>query len=298
MTTTVVRNSIVGDDWIRQVQANVPIQKIVKPDANGVMQWTGDFLSGPVRLSWVNLFTAKASKDSAGNIRVGSEKFSTAMLFPPPLPGQTKEQQFALLYEEYYRVAAKDFASHWDAGSQQYYGLHSPFHDQGEKFKYEGYTPGCIYVTMGSKFKPPVVRPIPGDPNNFNPVVNEAEVYPGVWAIVAFNCYAGGKGQPVKGPMFGIQSVIIIGDDTNISGGGAGADPKKQFAGLALPTAIQRPNLANIPGVGGGLPGMPSVAPPPSIPGYPSAAPAMPVVPSYAPAPPPPSADDDYSFMQ
>lgn len=301
MTTTIMRNSIVGDDWIRQTQAAIPIQKVMKPDSNGVMQWTGDFLSGPVRLSWVNLFTPKASKNTDGSIRAGSEKFSTTALFPPPPAGWTKEQQMALLHEEWYRVAAKDFASHWDAATQQYYGLHSPFHDQAEKFKYEGYTPGCVSITFGSKFKPPVVKPIPGDPNNFNPVVNEAEVYPGVWGIIAFNCYAGGKNQPIKGPMFGIQSVIIIGDDSNIGGGGA-ADPKTQFGAIAasIPQSIVRPNLAAIPGVGGGLPGVPSVRPPMSMPGAPSPIPAMPMAPTYTPVPPPPSVadDDDWSFMR
>lgn len=298
MTSTIMRNSIVGDDWIRQTQAAVPIQKIMKADANGVMQWTGDLLSGPVRLSWVHLFQPAPPMKNQPVDPNRPGKYSTVLLFPPAPNGQTVQQQMALLYEEYYRVAAKDFADHWNG--QQYVGIHSPFHDQGEKFKYEGYTPGSIYITMNSKFKPSIVKPIPGDPNNFNPIVNEGEVYPGVWAIVAFNCYAGGKGQPVKGPMFGVQSVIVIGDDTNLGGGGA-ADPKTQFGGIAsaIPASIVRPNLAALPGVGGGLPGIPSMMPPPAMPGFPSAAPSMPMQPTYSPAPPPPTVDDDdYSFMR
>lgn len=304
MTTTIMRNSIVGDDWIRQTQAAIPIQKIMKEEVvNGVktgnMVWTGDMLSGPVRLSWVHLFEPAPPMKNQPIDPNRPGKYSTVVLFPPPPVGWTVQQQMALPYEEYYRVASKDFAEYWNPAMQQYVGIHSPFHDQGEKFKYDGYTAGSVYITMNSKFKPPVVTPIPGDPNNFNPVIDPKKVYAGVWAIIAFNCYAGGKGQPVKGPMFGVQSVILIGDDTNLGIGGA-ADPKAAFSGIAsaIPASIVRPNLAAIPGVGG-LPGMPGTPPPMSLPGFPSAAPAMPMQPTYQPAPPPPTPDaEDWSFMK
>lgn len=293
-----MKSSIVGDDWIRQTQMAVPIQKVMKPDAAGVPQWTGDLLSGPVRLSFVNLMSPAPPMKGQVKAPGTPDTYNSVLLFPPPLPGQNVQQQMALLYEEYYRVAAKDFADHWNG--QQYVGLHSPFHDQGEKFKYDGYTTGSIYITMGSRFKPNIVTPIPGDPDHFNPVTDVSKVYPGVWAVVAFNCYAGGKGRPVKGPMFGIQTVMLIADDSNL-GGGSAADPKASFGGVvgAIPTAITRPNLSALPG-GGGMPPAPGQMPPPAMPGYPTTTPSMPVQPSYSPAPPPPSppGGDDWDFMK
>lgn len=296
MTTTIVRNSIVGDDWIRQMQQLVPPQKVYKKDAQGQMVWTGDILSGPVRLSWVNLFKAKKGMESDPN---SAEKFSVVLLFPPPLPGQDVNMQMALFYEEYYRICAEKFANHWNG--QQYVGLHSPFHDQGEKFKYDGYTAGCISLGVSSQFKPPVVKPIPGDPNNFNPVLTEAEAHPGVWAIVAMNAYGYGmnaKGPNKKGPGFGIQSVIIIGDDTNI-GGGKQADPQQAFGAIAgnLPAPIVRPNFGALPG-GSPIPqtgAAPMAPPPPVFNGIPQQQPGTPttITTTYRPVPPPMSAPDD-----
>lgn len=294
MTTTIMRNSIVGDDWIRAMQMAVPPQKVIKDG-----KWTGDILSGPVRLSFPVLFTLPQATAQRAN-----PKFGASLIFPPPLPGQSAAQQFALFYEEYYRIAAEKFAAHWDAGSQQYFGLHSPFHDQGEKaIKYAGYTPGLTYFGVNSKFKPPVVSPIPGDPNHFNPVVDETKVYPGVWAICTLNAYDYGLNppQPKKGPGFGLQSVLIIADDTNIGAGGA-ADPNKTFGGLALPPApITRPNIGALPGGAPGAPGAPPSMPPQSMPGAPSSAPAIPrtIETTYRVAPPPPSApdDDDLAFL-
>lgn len=293
--TKIVRNSIVGDDWIRQMQQLVPPQKVYKTDAAGQQVWTGDILSGPVRLCWPTLFELPAP--TATNL---NPKFGVDMLFPPPLPGQDVATQMALFYEEYWRICAQSFQSHWNG--QSYVGLHSPFHDQGEKFKYDGYTTGCVYFRASSKFKPSVVKPIPGDPNNFNPVVNPAEVYAGVWAIVSMNCYAYGiqPPQPKKGPGFGVQSIIIIGDDTNI-GGGKAADPKTAFGAIAgsLPALIQRPNFDALPRPGG-APQMhaPLTMAPPAMPGAHTPTPSIPqtITTTYraAPVPPaPPGSDDD-----
>ena len=303
MTTTIVKNSIVGDDWIRQAQMAAPPQKVMKADANGVPQWTGDILTGPVRLSFPNLFTLPAQRPGNNS----APKFGASLLLPPPLPGQDLATQMALFYEEYYRIAAASFASFWNPDMGQYVGIESPFHDQGMKFKYDGYTSGCMYFNATSKFKPNVVRPIPGDPNNFNPVVDEKEGHPGVWAICAINCYAYGVNppQPKKGPGFGLQAVILIGDDTNI-GAAKGADAKTNFGQIAaaLPAGpIQRPNLSGLP-LGQSMPGgvPPGVgAPPPVMPGIPSRMPGVPqtISTTYRPAPPPPTpVEDEWDFMK
>ena len=277
MSTTLVKDSIVGDDWIRQTMANVPIQKIIDP-ATG--NWNGDFLTGPVRLAFCDaLFELPAPKPNAQN-----PKYGAMALF---VPGA----DFTLLYEEYYRQCGIHFPEYYVNG--QYHGLHSPFRDQAEKMKFGGFTPGGVFMTLTSKFKPPVVDA------RMNPITDKSKAHPGAWAILAINAYCYGKNppQPKKGIAFGLQSVMIIGDDTNLAGGGP--DTKKQFAGVNVAAPVVRPGVAA---------GMPSAAPAPAagIPGYtapgggvPTPA-AAPVVPQQHWTPPVATAaadDDDMSFL-
>lgn len=290
MTTTLMKNSIVGDAWIQSLMQMVPVQRVV----NEKGELTGDVLSGPVRLSFVNLF--ELPKPRAG--QQGEPKYGCAILWPPMA-------DLSILIEEYYKVAAAVFPEHWNPATNSYYGLHSPFHDQGEKFKYDGYTPGCQYMTVSSKFKPQIVD------TRGNPIVDPAKVYAGVWAVVGLKPYAYGKNppQPKKGPGFGLQSVMILGDDTNLAVP-KGADASQMFKGqiaAALPAPIARPDLSRMPAPPPGMPGNgPALYPAaPTIPpgGY-STAPGMPqtISTTYRAAPPPPTppatpADDDLAFL-
>lgn len=264
MTTTIMRDSQVGDQWLQAAAAAVPIQRVL----NDQGQPTNDFLTGPVRLSWPVLFKLpQPSKDNA------NPKFGAALLFTPLA-------DFSLLYEEYYRVCAASFADCYDAGSNQYYGLRSPFRDQGEKIKFEGYTPGCVFITCSTKFKPPVVD------NRGNPVVDENKVYPGVWAICGINAYPNLDAR-TKGVRFGLQTVMLIGDDKNL--GGAGADPAKTFKGINVAAPLVRPDMAKLMPSGQQQPGMGAPAPRP--------APPIPQQTYTPPAPQPVQEDDDMSWM-
>lgn len=280
MTTTVVKDSIVGDNWIYQTAQAVPIQRVIDEKTG---QPTGDILTGPVRLAFDNLFELPPVTATMTN-----PKFGASLLFSP-------YADFSLLYEEYYAICAREFSEYYDPTSQQYVGLHSPFRDQREKIKFGGFTPGCIFITSTSKFKPPVIDA------RRNPIVDKSKVYPGVWAICAVNAYAY-KDPRKKGVAFGLQSVMIIGDDTKFGGGAP--DPTKTFGGVANVAApIVRPEqMRNMPTA------QPAQAP--QIPGYtaPAAAPHMPgapvpqqqfVPPTPAAAPPlaAPGDDDDMSFM-
>lgn len=242
MTTTIMKNSIVGDAWIQQAYAAVPIQPVLD-EATG--QPTGNFLTGPVRLSWDTLFELpQPTKDTP------NPKYGATLLFPPVA-------DFAPLYKAYYDQCAKDFADHYDANTQQYYGVHSPFRDQAEKMKFNGYTPGCVFMNVSTQYKPPVVDA------RGNPIVDRSKVYPGVWAVCAINPYSFFDSRK-KGVNFGLQSVMIVGDDENI--GGRGADPDAVFAAakgaITMPTAAI---TANMPAGGGhppaGSPTMPSAPP-------------------------------------
>jgi len=280
MTTTIVRDSIVGDNWIKQTAGSVPIQRVIDAQTG---EPTGDILTGPVRLAFDTLF--ELPQPSA---QMQNPKYGAALLFTPLA-------DFSIFYEEYYRVCGQEFADHYDAASGQYYGLHSPFRDQAEKAKFGGFTPGCVFMTCTSKFKPPVVD-VRG-----NPLVDKSKVYPGVWAICAVNPYSY-KDPRKKGVGFGLQSVMIIGDDTKFGGGAP--DPNKTFA--AAKGAIQAPAISgaamgNMPS-GAPQPGQPpqgGMAPPPQGGTYaapPAGAPAPATAPSAPPTMPPGQAPGGYQM--
>jgi hypothetical protein len=270
----------VGDAWIRQTVAAVPPQRVIGQDG----QPTGDLLTGLVRLGYNDLFELPKQKEGES-----APKYGAKLLFTPLT-------DFTLFYEEYYKMCAQAWADHYDSGSGQYYGLHSPFNDQATKLKNMGYTPGCIYFNSTSKFKPPVVDA------RHNPIVDKNKVYPGVWAICAVKPYAfGDRKDPKqkKGIAFGLQSAMIIGDDTRTSRGGA-PDTKKQYAGVqGIQAPVVRPDVVQ------GMPGGTAPAPAAAIPGYTAAGGgvprpgAVPHIPQQHWTPPVNAAadDDDMSFL-
>lgn len=282
MTTTIMRDSVVGDDWIRQTMANVPVQKRIDPTTGN---FNGEILTGPVRLGFPNLHTPQ-KKDN------GELVYGAALLFPPGV-------DLSILYEEYWKVCGASFPEYYDQASGQYHGLHNPFHDQAEKCsQYKGYTPGAFFLSSTSKFQPSICDP------HFNPIVDPNAVKAGYWAICVVKAYAYGK-QPVrpkKGVAFGLQSVMIIGQDTTFGGGQV--DAKKAFAGVNIQAPVVRPNIGQ--GMPSGPGAMPPATPPaPGIPGYtapgggvirPGVAAPTPQVPQthwQPPAPPAAAAVDD-----
>ena len=240
MTTTIMRDSIVGDQWIQQTAANVPIQKQVDPQTG---EWTGDFLTGPVRIAFPNLFRQQKNK------KTGEDRnFNCALLFTP-------YADFTLLYEDFYRVCAEKFPRFYNSATGQYAGIASPFHDQAEKPQYAGYTPGCVYVNASTQYKPQIVD------INFNPIVQEDRVYPGVWGIASINQY--GYDNEKRGVSVGLQSLMLIGDDNKLGGGAP--DPNKTFGGVK--GAIAAPAIPA--GHMAGMPGAPAQPPAPTMPGAP-----------------------------
>jgi hypothetical protein len=238
MTSTIVKDSIVGDAWITQTSQAVPIQRVIDPKTG---QPTGDILTGPVRLAFDTLFKLPQPSE-----KIQNPKYGASVLFTPLA-------DFSIFYEEYYKVCAREFQDHYQNG--QYYGLHSPFRDQAEKMKFGGFTPGCVFMTCTSKFKPGVVDTMG------NPILDESKVYPGVWAICSVSPYAF-KDPRKKGVAFGLQSVMLIGDDTKFGGGAP--DPNQTFGGVK--GAIQRPVinpgvLNHMPSAQQGAPGMPPSGP-------------------------------------
>lgn len=254
-----MRDSIVGDNWIYDSCTAVPVQWVYGEDG----QPTGDILTGPVRLAFDNLFTLPQATATMQN-----PKYGASLLFPPCA-------DMSIFEGAAWDVMCKEFADYYDQQSGQFYGLHSPFRDQAEKVKFGGFTPGSIFMTCTSKFQPPVVD------LRYNPIVDQSKVYAGVWAICAVNPYSY-KDPRKKGVGFGLQSVMIIGDDTRFGGGAP--DPTKVMAaarGIAAP--IARPDVSRMPAGNNGQQA-------PSIPGYTGGAPASRPAPGGMPGRPVPNA--------
>ena len=225
MTTTVMKDSIIGDNWIYDACMTNPVQRVLEADGS----WTGNILSGPVRLAWIALLKQEKKMKSDAN---SAENFHVTMLFPP-------WADLSIFEEEYHRIAQREFPSYpYNEHTGGYTGLRPLFTDCAVKAnQYEGYTPGLMFAAASSQYKPSLVN------GQQLPIVDANKVYPGVWGIVAVNMYAGGKNFPQKGPMLGLQSVMLIGDDKNL-GGGAAADPKKMFSGVSVKPPITSPSAS------------------------------------------------------
>ncbi len=283
--STLMTNSSVGDKWIREVcQANPTV----------MLPGEGRFISsGPVRLAFCDtLWEPKAPNGQPG----GTPKYSVCALYTP-------FSDMTQYYAEYYRICAEMFADHYNPhlNPPGYSGLENPFHDCAQKaHKFEGFTPGCFYVNHTSKFKPAIVDATAAR----NPITDRAKVYPGCWAILVVNAYGYGKSppQPKKGVSFGLQAVMIIGDDQNLSGGGV--DPRTVFAGANV-----RPPMVNPAALAGIVPPPPAGAPQGSPQGYRPPQPPMAPGGSFSPPPPPnplyqgmshttPAFDDDLASLR
>lgn len=267
MTTTVMRNSRVGDAWIQEMARLNPTQWVVGADG----QRNGN-ITLFARLAWTDaLFTAKAGvKNPAPGAAL---KYYTTLLLTP-------WTDMTILWEEYNRICAADFQQFFNG---QYYAVDNPIRPCAEKPNMGGYTPGLFFTNVSSNFKPPIVDA------GGNPIVDPQRVYPGVWAIAAVNAYASGKGQPKKGPRFGLQTIMIVGDDENL--GGAAPDPQQMFRGVKVqPPAVQPgqqfgQQVMGAPPPAGGVGAFygaapPAGAPPAGVPAY--GAPAVP--PGFPPA--------------
>lgn len=247
-----MKDSRAPEKWVRDMCAANPIQPVfVLDEKTGQMVHNGNYTTGPVRLSWPNLFKRGKNLNNPGE----DGKFGTTILFPP-----SSCVNFQPLQDAVGRLLAEKFAASYNAQTQTYYGINMPFRDQGEKMKFGGYQPGSVFMTCTSNFQCQVV-----DTNN-NPISDERRVYPGVWAVAAVNAYHYGVSppQPKKGVAFGLQSVMIIGDDASFLGGGS--DPRKDFAKVTITAATQvsamfgahppqgAPPAPSILGAGGGPP--------------------------------------------
>lgn len=257
----IMRDSKVSDAWIEKVVADNPPRIVAE---------NGNIFTGPVRLSFVELWEPQHPMKDTTKPKV----YSAAMLWTPLQTALIWSVIWPVIYEH----AAKTFPGNIDPQTRQPFGLHFPLHPQDQKPNYTGYTRGALYAPVSSKFKPSIVDA------SMNPIVDEARVYSGVWAICACNVWDFNQ-QVKKGVSLGIQSVMIIGDDTPLGGGGS--NPSQDFAGARV-SANYDPAAAFGTGAvnKGPAPLPPGAVLPPSTPVYPGAPqPGYGAPPAAAPAP-------------
>jgi hypothetical protein len=218
MSSTIMKDSMVGDAWITQaVQAN-PITQLDN----------GSFLSGPVRINYPSFFVPKANNLNPTE----PPKYECTLLFPPIA-------NVGLMFQAVTNIVAAAYPSCVQNG--QIYGCALPFNDQGKPGKNgpkKGYTPGC--VALNAKNLSPVRVGIM-TPNGFVDVTDKSKVYSGVWGIVNFNFYATKTGP--SRIAVGLNSVVIYGDDMPL-GGAAPIDPNTAFAGIKAGAPISVPSGA------------------------------------------------------
>lgn len=102
--------------------------------------------------------------------------------------------------------------------------LRSPFKDQGEKAKYEGYEPGAICITATSKRRPGVVDV------NVVPIIDESDFYPGCYAQMTVVAYTYERKGIRPGVGFAIQNIQKLADGEPLGGG---SRPEDDFEPVA-----------------------------------------------------------------
>lgn len=233
-------------EWIARSVARVPMRKLVN----------GNIATCPVRLAFIDFFEPKKGKSDDGSDKA---TYGCAVLFPPGAEAGLNVVLWAAWCEE----ARKAFPNNWRPDGQPF-GLHWPVHPCDEKQQYAGYTPGLHYMNVSSQFKPAVID------TAMNPIVDPSRVYPGVWAVLALNLYS--YKNKKTGVSFGLQNVMLVGDDEKLGGGGT--DPKEDFGHVDI-DAHYDPAAAFGGAATTATPPMGVMPPPQRVGGYPTPAPAL-----------------------
>jgi hypothetical protein len=153
---------------------------------------------GPVRLSYTHLFTKYNPGDD------GAEgKYQTNCLIPK------KEKETIKALEQAIEAAKKaGILSKWSGKEPK--KLDMPLRDGDDKEDDEIYE-GHLYLNAKCKTRPGVVD------REKNPIVDEDEVYSGVWAIVSVTFFAYDKNGN-RGIACGLNNVMKYKDDERLGG--------------------------------------------------------------------------------
>ena len=216
-------NSRVDSETVERWWAANPCRAVV--DKAG--KETGEYLTGPVRLSFPKLFEPGEPDDN------GKRKYSATALFPAGADLSVLK-----------KVAGETAKARWpEAGTENGPTLHSPFKAQADKKQFDGYVPGSICITANGERKPFFVD------QRMAPITDPSKEYPGAWVILVLRPYAFDV-KKKKGVSFGLQGVMFVADDTQLGGGGS--DPNTAFAGVQIEQSVNPAGLFENSGSAGG----------------------------------------------
>lgn len=167
---------------------------------------TGNFRTCPARLSFPALFTPKSME---ANKR---PTYQATLLFP----------RFADL-TVLRTVAEQTLRAKFGNTAKLGAGYRSPFRDQSEKARFDGYEDGWFIPTNAPDDKRPGVVGPSGQP------IGEADIYAGCWVIATLRPYAYDN-KMNKGAAFGLQNIQKIADDEALAG--KRANPDEEFESL------------------------------------------------------------------
>lgn len=195
------------------------IDKVVRDNPFTLLE-NGNIRTCPLRLSFFHGWKrAKPQKGDDGQLKEG--KYGSVLIIPP-------SADVSLL-----GTIVRDTAlAKWPrAGQPDGPRLKpTPLHPQSEMAgRYDGFWNEGIFIRAIADRQPPIV-----DQRNA-PITDENRAYSGAWAIVAIRAFTYDLAMS-KGVSFGLQSVMIIADDQQLSGGGG--NPAQDFAGVNISSDV------------------------------------------------------------
>lgn len=159
-------------------------------------------VTGKVRFSYANVFTAKAAQDG------GTPKYSVSLIIPKSDTDTVERLKKA--FEEAKATNAAFF------GGTVPKGLKGGLRD-GDEEKDDAAYAGCYFINANSVNKPGVVDV------DMNPIIDADEFYSGCWgrASVTFYPY---NAQGSKGIACGLNNLQKLEDGDRLGGGSSAAD--------------------------------------------------------------------------
>lgn len=168
------------------------------------------FVTGKVRLSFVHLSAPYAREPGA------QPKYECQILIPKA-DSATKARMDAALAAAIKRGAEKGYLKGIPADK-----VKNPIYD-GDGYRADGYTPfpkeckGCWVITARSNNQPAVVD------SAKNPIINDDEIYSGMYAKVAIDFYAFARNSN-KGIAAGLGNVMKVADGERLGAPRASVD--------------------------------------------------------------------------
>lgn len=204
-------DSQMSDEWIETVWKKNPC----------VLLDGGNIRTGPVRLSFVSFF------ERSKPIPPATEgKFGANLLFPLGVDLTVLQDDClaTLAAAPWYRSGMTGMTMPIKDPAKQ------PLKDPGGMLKYSGFQAGAKYVIATSNDTPLLVDA------RMSPIIDKAKAYSGVWAVCTLRSFAYNKGVN-KGVGFGLQSVMIVADDSSL-GGRPPANPQRDFGGVSIDASV------------------------------------------------------------